>query len=91
MKISGDFMHPAAQLLSQYALYHRDQRNIATHFVGVPLIVLGLGLLLAQPTVVLVGWAWTPAWGVFAVAALVGYWAAPPCCWWARLCAYPTS
>jgi len=70
MKISGDFMHPAAQLLSQYALYHRDQRNIATHVVGVPLIVRGLGLLLAQPTVVLAGWAWTPAWGVFAVAAL---------------------
>lgn len=63
-------MHPAAQLLSQYALYHRDQRNIATHFVGVPLIVLGVSLLLAQPTVVLAGWAWTPAWGVFALTAL---------------------
>lgn len=63
-------MHPAAQWLSQYALYHRDQRNIATHFVGVPLIVLGMGLLLAQPTVGWAGWSWTPAWGAFAVAAL---------------------
>ncbi len=63
-------MHPAAQLLSQYALYHRDQRNIATHFVGVPLIVLGIGFLLAQPAVALAGWAWTPAWAVFAAAAM---------------------
>ena len=29
---------PALQLLGQYAEYHRDRRNIATHFVGVPMI-----------------------------------------------------
>jgi uncharacterized membrane protein YGL010W len=26
--------------LVQYAAYHRDRRNIATHFVGIPMIVL---------------------------------------------------
>ncbi|MFP6561353.1 DUF962 domain-containing protein [Paraburkholderia sp. B3] len=35
--------------LTQYAAYHRDARNIATHFVGIPLIVLALAVLLARP------------------------------------------
>lgn len=34
--------------LTQYAAYHRDKRNIATHFVGVPLIVFSVVLALAQ-------------------------------------------
>jgi uncharacterized membrane protein YGL010W len=33
--------------LTQYAAYHRDRRNIATHFVGVPLIVFAVVLALA--------------------------------------------
>ena len=33
-------MRAATDLLSQYALYHRDRRNIASHFVGVPMIAL---------------------------------------------------
>ncbi|HSN20501.1 MAG TPA: Mpo1-like protein [Usitatibacter sp.] len=28
--------------LAQYAAYHRDRRNIATHFVGIPMIVLAV-------------------------------------------------
>lgn len=35
--------------LAQYAAYHRDRRNIATHFVGIPMIVLGVATLLARP------------------------------------------
>ena len=35
--------------LSQYAAYHRDRRNIATHFVGIPMIVLAVAVLLARP------------------------------------------
>lgn len=35
--------------LSQYAAYHRDRRNILTHFVGIPLIVLAVAMLLARP------------------------------------------
>lgn len=30
------------QLLSQYAAYHLDQKNIYTHFVGIPLIVFSI-------------------------------------------------
>ena len=35
--------------LSQYATYHRDPRNIATHFVGIPLIVVAVAILLSRP------------------------------------------
>ncbi|EPR3506127.1 DUF962 domain-containing protein [Serratia marcescens] len=28
--------------LAAYAAYHRDVRNIATHFIGIPLIVVSL-------------------------------------------------
>jgi uncharacterized membrane protein YGL010W len=34
--------------LSTYANYHRDSRNIATHFVGIPMILLGVTVLLAR-------------------------------------------
>ncbi|MBK8325365.1 MAG: DUF962 domain-containing protein [Betaproteobacteria bacterium] len=33
--------------LTQYAAVHRDRRNIATHFVGIPLIVFAIVLALA--------------------------------------------
>jgi uncharacterized membrane protein YGL010W len=35
--------------LSNYADYHRDRRNIATHFVGIPVIVLAVAALLSRP------------------------------------------
>lgn len=35
--------------LSQYAHYHRDARNILTHFVGVPMILLAVVILLSRP------------------------------------------
>jgi len=35
--------------LTMYAEYHRDKRNIATHFVGIPLIVLSITTLLSVP------------------------------------------
>lgn len=41
--------------LSQYAAYHRDRRNIATHFVGIPMIVLAVATLLARPVLLQVG------------------------------------
>ena len=34
--------------LSQYGDYHRDPRNIHTHFVGVPMIMFAVVVLLAQ-------------------------------------------
>jgi len=60
---------PAVDLLARYAEYHRDRRNIATHFVGVPMIVFGIGVLLAWPAVMLGGLALTPAWLAFTLAA----------------------
>lgn len=47
--------------LSQYAAYHRDPRNIATHFVGIPLIVLAVTVLLSRPGLALGGVWWSPA------------------------------
>ncbi len=35
--------------LGQYAAYHRDRRNILTHFIGIPMIVLSVVVLLARP------------------------------------------
>ncbi len=60
----------ATTLLTQYAEYHRDRRNIVTHFVGVPMIVFGVGVLLARPEFMVAGLALTPAWLVFALVAL---------------------
>lgn len=62
-------MHHATELLARYAEVHRDQRNIATHLVGVPMIVFALGVLLARPAVGVAGWMLTPAWAVFTLAA----------------------
>jgi len=39
---------PATELMVQYASYHRDRRNIATHFFGIPLIVFAIGIFLAR-------------------------------------------
>lgn len=37
--------------LATYATYHRDPRNIATHFVGIPLIVIAVEGLLARASI----------------------------------------
>lgn len=42
-------MRSLVDQLSQYAAYHRDRRNIATHFVGIPMIVQAVAVLLARP------------------------------------------
>jgi uncharacterized membrane protein YGL010W len=60
-------MSTATQLMAQYAAYHRDRRNIATHFVGVPLIIFAVGALLARPSFGVGNWMLTPAaivWGL---------------------------
>ena len=45
-------MRTATELLAQYAAYHRDRRNIVSHFIGVPMIVFAIGVLLARPALV---------------------------------------
>ncbi|MFN3987147.1 MAG: DUF962 domain-containing protein [Rhodocyclaceae bacterium] len=41
-------MDHSTRLLVHYARYHRDPRNIATHFIGIPLIVFAVAVLLAR-------------------------------------------
>ncbi|HEX4782565.1 MAG TPA: Mpo1-like protein [Usitatibacter sp.] len=50
--------------LTQYAAYHRDRRNIATHFAGIPMIVFAVVLALETASFSIDGWT-------FSVAALV--------------------
>jgi uncharacterized membrane protein YGL010W len=63
-------MRHATDLLANYATYHRDRRNIATHFFGIPLIVFAIGVLLARPSFALGGLTLSPAWVVWAAATL---------------------
>ena len=57
--------------LSQYAAYHRDKRNIATHFVGIPMIVAAVAILLSRPVVMhLDGVALSPALLVIVLTSL---------------------
>jgi uncharacterized membrane protein YGL010W len=57
--------------LSNYADYHRSERNITTHLIGVPMIVLALMVLLSRPAWVVNELALSPA--VFIVAVLLLY------------------
>jgi len=58
--------------LSQYAAYHRDTRNIVSHFVGIPLIVIAVAVLLSRP-----GWSVAGLWlspaTLVSLAAVVFY------------------
>ncbi|HMR69895.1 MAG TPA: DUF962 domain-containing protein [Rubrivivax sp.] len=59
----------ATAMLQHYAESHRDRRNIATHLVGVPLMVFGAGVLLARPALQVGSASLTPAWLAFPLAA----------------------
>ncbi len=54
-------MKSLASQLTQYASYHRDKRNIATHFIGIPMIVVGLAVLLSRPSVTIGDMVVSPA------------------------------
>ena len=49
------------RLLSQYAAYHLDLKNIVTHFVGIPLIVFSILCLTARAGVEISGFSVTLA------------------------------
>ncbi|MDH4557787.1 DUF962 domain-containing protein [Pseudomonas sp. BN417] len=63
-------MRTLVDQLGQYAEYHRDRRNIATHFVGIPLIVVAVAVLLSRPGVESFGLWLSPAALVSLVSAL---------------------
>ncbi|KZN30836.1 hypothetical protein N474_19820 [Pseudoalteromonas luteoviolacea CPMOR-2] len=48
-------MRSLEQQLVQYAMYHRDNRNIKTHLIGVPLIVFAVIILTYIPLVEMSG------------------------------------
>jgi uncharacterized membrane protein YGL010W len=54
-------MRTLTEQLSAYAAYHRDRRNIATHFVGIPMIVLSVFAFTARTTASVAGFSVSPA------------------------------
>lgn len=65
-------MRSLEESLTQYAACHRDRRNIATHFFGVPLIVFAIVLALALASIRMGGMAITAA-AIASIAASVYY------------------
>lgn len=61
---------PALDLMVQYARYHRDRRNIATHFIGIPLIVFAIGVLMGRAQFSLVDLSLSAAWLFWAITTL---------------------
>lgn len=49
------------QLLSQYAAYHLDHKNVFTHFIGIPMIVFSIMCLTARAGVMVSGFEITLA------------------------------
>ena len=58
--------------LGQYAEYHRDRRNIVSHFIGIPMIVVAVAILLSRPGFAL-GGLWLAPATLLALAAAVFY------------------
>ncbi|HCJ30018.1 MAG TPA: hypothetical protein DHV63_12170 [Pseudomonas sp.] len=56
--------------LAQYAAYHRDPRNLLSHFIGIPMIVLAVAVLLSRPGVEASGLWLSPVALVASVATL---------------------
>src|SRR4051812_23634766 len=65
------FVKTLEEEMATYAAYHKDPRNKATHFVGVPLIMLAILILLSIHRFELMGFSVTPA--VLITAALLAY------------------
>ena len=63
-------MKTLTEQLPQYADYHRDPRNILTHFIGIPMIVLAVQVLLSRPAWPLGAFVLTPALLVTLLACL---------------------
>lgn len=63
--------------LARYAAYHRDPRNIATHFIGIPMIVLAVDALLSRPALGLWGLVLSPALIATLLASAYYLWLSP--------------
>ena len=58
------------QSLASYREFHRDHRNVLTHALGIPMIVLSVEVLLSRPVWDLSGMVLTPAIAANVLAAL---------------------
>lgn len=65
-------MKTLTEQLAQYAEYHRHPRNIVTHFVGIPMIVVAIAVLLSRPIFAIDNFTLSPA-VLATIAALVFY------------------
>lgn len=63
-------MKTLTEQLAGYAAYHRDRRNITTHYVGIPLITVAVAVLIARPMFTVGGWVLSPAVVVAVLFAL---------------------
>jgi uncharacterized membrane protein YGL010W len=63
-------MKTGLEQLTTYAAYHRDRRNIATHVVGVPMIVFAVTVLLSRPVIGVAGLPVSVAWIAIALSSL---------------------
>ncbi len=68
--MATSLFQPANELMVQYARYHRDRRNIATHMIGVPMIVFGVAVLLARVPLDSIASGLSLAWVVWAIGTL---------------------
>ena len=59
----------ATDLMVMYAQYHRDRRNIRTHLVGIPLIVVAIAMGLSMLQWPVGGFTFTAAWLAWALSA----------------------
>jgi len=59
--------------LSAYAEYHRNGHNVATHMVGIPLILFGIAVLLSRPAITLGGGIEVTPMMVIGAIAAIGY------------------
>lgn len=67
----NSFNRSAPELMVQYARYHRDWRNIATHLLGIPLIFTAIAVWLVFP---LGRWAPYGITGAWVMWALTSFW-----------------
>jgi uncharacterized membrane protein YGL010W len=65
------FVKTLEEEMATYAAYHQDARNRATHFVGVPLIMLAILVPLSWPGIELAGFRLTAA--MLLAAAVLAY------------------
>lgn len=66
-------MKKVDQLLQDYAFYHQTKGNVACHFVGIPLIVLGILMMLVNVRLLQTGVVWITAAEVVIALSVVYY------------------